>query len=571
MRQKIIRLTILSLFALVAMDLIYLQVVRGKYFYSLSTNNRIRVVPTDAQRGRILDRNGIPMAENRLSFDVAVIPQDIQDKNKLFDFLSGILGIEKNKLLRQFWQRKVTPFAPVVIAGDVDKKTAMVLEENRFRFPGLYIQEDFRRYYPFGEVAAHVLGYVGKINRVKMEKLEEYGYTPLSVIGYSGVEEYYDQYLVGKEGGQQIEVNSRGRQVRLLGSRQPQKGQDIQLTIDMQIQQITDEVLKGHHGAIIVMDLDTGEILAMSSSPAYDPNIFSNRRLSYKIGELQTDPASPLLNRAIKGQYPPGSVFKVVDSVAGLMTGKITPEMEIHSPGYYQLGRRRFHGTAPPGMYNMGKAIERSCNVYFYNVGLLVGPEALSNYARMFGLGQLTDIDLPFEEKGFVPGPEARRRQGRQWYKGDTLNFSIGQGELLTTPIQITRMMATVALNGREVQPHLIKRIGDQKIVGDLAVRQLPIPPEVFKEVKEGLRRVVHGTIGTARNLDMPGLEISGKTGTAQSVSNKNNHAWFAGFETTSRPRMAFCVFLEYGGSSHHSAAMAREMFEEMKKTEIIQ
>lgn len=570
MRQKIIRLTVFSLFALVALDLVYLQVIRGPYYYSLSTNNRIRVVPTDAQRGRILDRNGIAMAENRLSFDVAVIPQDIQDNDKLFDFLSEALKTDKTKLLQRFWQRKVTPFAPVVIAEDVDKKTAMVLEENRFRFPGLYIQEDFRRYYPFGETGAHVLGYVGKINRVKMEKLKEYGYTPLSVIGYSGVEEYYDQYLVGKEGGQQIEVDSRGRQMRLLGIREPQKGEDIQLTIDMQIQQIADGILKGHNGAVVVMDLDSGEILALASSPSYDPNIFSSRRLSYKIGSVQTDASAPLLNRAIKGQYPPGSVFKAVGAVTGLVTGKVTAQTPIESPGYYQLGRRRFHCTAPPGTYDLPKAIERSCNVYFYNVGLMVGAENLAKYARMFGLGQPTNIDLPFEEKGFVPGPEVRRRQNEAWPKGDTLNMSIGQGELLTTPLQLTRMMATVALDGREVQPHLIKKIGDKEIISLSATRQLPVDPAVFKPVKEGLRRVVNGTIGTARLLNIQGLTISGKTGTAQSVPNKEHHAWFVGYETSGKPRLAFCVFLEHGGSSHNSVALTKQLFEEMKKAGVI-
>ena len=569
MRLKIIRLVILLSLVLLAGELFFVQILRGQHFYRLSVNNRIRVIPLEGYRGRILDRNGEILADNRLAFHVALIPQDIQDSEQIFDFLSGVLRIEKTKLLRKFYQKRLTPFAPVVVAEDVDKRVAMILEENKFRFPGLYVQEDVRRQYPFREAGAHLLGYVGKINRNRMEKLRGYGYSPLSIIGYSGVEEYYDEYLKGEQGGQQIEVNNRGKQVRLLSIREPEQGKSVMLTVDARIQSIAQEALVGRRGAIIIMNYDNGEILGLVSAPGYDPNVFTSGQQRHEARSLMMDSEAPLLNRAIKGQYPPGSVFKAIVSIAGMVSQKISPYTTFHCPGFLSLGRRRFRCAHVHGQQDLVQGLAHSCNVYFFNVGLLLGPDVLNKYARMFGLGSPTEIDLPFEERGFVPSRRHRKSKGEGWYKGDTLNYAIGQGELLVTPMQLVRMMTTIGRSGRQVQPHLLKAIGDKEVVTP-AGRHLRMKSEIFATLQQGLQQAIQDPAGTARLLQMPGFAISGKTGTAQSIPDHEDHAWFVGYDLASSPRIAFCVFLEFGGSSYNAVSMTRDILKRLREEQLI-
>ncbi len=570
MRIKILRVIIYSAVFFLGINLFYIQIIQGQRYYNLSVHNRIRIVPLKERRGRIIDRNGTVLADSRLAFDVTVIPQDIKDKEALFDFLSRSLKVGRLQLLRRFTQRKLTPFAPVVVARDVDKKTAMLIEENKFLFPGLYIQETYNRYYPFGQVGAHILGYVGKVTREHIREVEDYGYTPQSVVGYSGVEDYYDDYLRGKPGGIQIEVDNRGRQVQLLSFREPQSGEDISLTIDQRIQEVAARVLGDRPGSIVMMDLDSSEILAMVSSPAFNPNAFSSSALRSQVSDYYTDELAPLLNRAIQGLYPPGSVFKTIVAMAGLDTGTITPDTVFDCKGYFQLGRRRFHCLHVHGRQDLLEGLYHSCNVYFYNVGDLLGPDLLYKYARMFGLGSKTNIDLPFEEEGFVPSRLWRKMENRGWYRGDTLNLSIGQGDLLVTPIQIVRLMATVAREGRDAQPHLIKNIGTKSIVRFSTIRHIGLSGGVYEKLKQGLRLAVADSTGTARRLDIPGLRVSGKTGTAQSVPGKAEHAWFAGYETDGKIRLAFCVFLEHGDSSYYSVRLGRELLEQLQEEGIL-
>lgn len=571
MRIKILRITIVSIMAFWALNLFFMQIIQGRFYYNLSVNNRIRVIPLEGMRGRIKDRNGLVLATNRLAFDVTVIPQDMKNSDELFDYLSKTLKTSKIALLKQYAKRKVTPFAPVIVTEDVDKRLAMALEENKFRFSGLYIQETFRRQYPYGEVGAHVLGYVGKISEERMEEMEEYGYTPQSLIGYSGVEQFYDRYLRGQEGGLQIEVNSRGQQVSLLGMRQLAKGKDISLTIDQRIQSMSAQVLAGKKGTIIVMDMDSGELLGLVSSPAFDPNAFTDQQQRFQARTYFVDQNAPLLNRAIKGLYPPGSVFKVAVATAGLMSEKLTPGTSFFCPGFMTLGRRSFRCSHVHGTQNLTEGIAHSCNVYFFNAGDKMGPDIIHKYARLYGLGAPTQIDLPFEEKGFVPSRVERRMKGTQgWFRGDTFNFSIGQGDTLVTPIQLVRMMATVARRGREVQPHLLKSIGDQPLVKISSGRTVPVNDKVFDTLQIALRQAVAAVGGTASVLNMEGFKVSGKTGTAQSTPGRDHHAWFVGYDTSGKTRIIFCVFLEYGGSSYNATLVARELLQGMRGQGII-
>lgn len=552
-------------------DLFYLQVIRGNYFYTLSQNNSIRVVPLEGPRGRILDRNGVVLAENRLSYNVTITPQDVQDQNEIFDFLSKTLNIDRKKLLDQYKKNKTAPFAPVVVDEDISKKDAIAIEENKFRFPSLAISQGHRRYYPQQADAAHVLGYVGKINKTRLKKSKDYGYSPQSFVGYTGIEEFYDDDLKGSSGGLQIEVDSRGRQVRLLSIREPQRGKDIALTIDSNIQRVSTEILNGVRGAIVVMDMDTGEILGLVSSPSYDANVFVDDKLRKQFNSLFSQSNSPLLNRAIKGLFPPGSVFKLPVGICALANKKITPHTTFLCEGFFELGGARFGCTHEHGQQNFVDSIAHSCNIYFYKIGLMVGADLIEQYARWLGLGRKTNVDLPFEEAGFVPS----RSKGflfkkRNWFSGDTVNLSIGQGDTLTTPIQLTRMMATIANNGIEVQPHLIKMIGTDVIKKYDFKRPVHIDQGIFKIIQAGLRETVARDSGTAHATDIEGLYVAGKTGTAQSVSGQDSHSWFVGYAKGKNKNVAFCVFLEFGGSSYNAVYLTRQLLMYLKDNQLI-
>jgi len=301
MRIKIVRIIIIGLFLTIALNLIYIQVIRGRYFYHLSTNNRIRIVPLEGWRGKIKDRNGTVLADSRVAYNVMVAPQDINDRQELFRFLGNVLEVDQKIIEKRYLRKKQAPFAPVVVAEDIPRNKAIILEESKYRFPNLIVQEGFKRSYPLNKNSAHILGHVSKINRARRERFKEYGYSPASIVGYAGVEEYYDDFLKGGEGGIQIEVNSRGHQVRMLSLKEPTKGQDIVLAIDSNIQQIAIDSLEGATGVIVVMDMDNGEILGMISSPAYDPNIFVDISKQRQLSGLFADSRAPFFNRAIKG------------------------------------------------------------------------------------------------------------------------------------------------------------------------------------------------------------------------------------------------------------------------------
>ena len=567
MRLKIIRLIISGLFLLIAFNLTYIQLIRGAYFFRLSKDNRIRVVPLEGIRGRILDRNGTALAFNRLSFEVVIIPQEIKDEEETFIFLSRVLGINKERLFKRYEHRKFTPFSPVMVADDVAREVAFAIEENKYRFPGVLIQEGFKRVYPYRAKTAHVIGYVGKLNRSKLEQWKDYGYTSQTLVGYSGVEEYYDTYLRGETGGLQIEVNSRGHQVRILGIKEPLEGQDITLTVDHRLQEIAAELLQDKVGSIIVMNMDNGEILGMTSSPSYDPNIFTNNDQS---AARPSKDSSPFLNRAINGQFPPGSVFKIPVALCALELGRITEHTTFLCRGFYDLGDVRFGCTHEHGIQDLHAAITHSCNVYFYHLGLLLGIENLKEYMDSLALGRRTNIDLPSEMSGFIPGPGHRKISSqRGWYKGDTLNFSIGQGDLLTTPLQLATMIAAIG-TGWEVQPHLIKSINAAVIDRYSFPRKINASEKNLEILREGLRAVVTQPSGTANVLNIPDLFVAGKTGTAQTSGEKEHHAWFVGYSVFPNKKIAFCVFLEHGGSSYNACEMARELLLRIKEGELL-
>jgi len=390
------------------------------------------------------------------------------------------------------------------------------------------------------------------------------------MVGKTGVEKWYDAYLQGEPGGRQIEVDSRGTQVRLLGTKDPLAGRDVVLTIDQRVQNASQELLKGFRGGIVVMDLNDGSLISLVSSPSYNPNAFSDKSKSDSLTSYFNDPSTPLLDRVVSGLYPPGSVFKIPVALAAIQLHKITPSTTFDCPGYMMVGGRKFGCSHVHGVQDLEQALAHSCNVYFFHVGQMVTPPIIGAFARAFGLTRPTGVDLPFEARGkMVTGASA----DRAWYTGDVLNLSIGQGFTLTTPLQLTVMIAAVANDGVILRPRVVKEVGGVMVpVMDFSQRpRIRLRDQTWGVVQQGLKAVVDDPEGTGHDLkEVPGLDIYGKTGTAQSVHGKPNHAWFVGYTKSPKGAVAFCVFLEYGGSSENSVKIARDLLLKLQSLQII-
>jgi penicillin-binding protein 2 len=579
MRLNIIQSLIFFFLGLIVCGLVYMQIIHGEYYHRQSTNNRIRVVAIDGARGKIVDRNGIILADNRVAFHVGIIPQEIGDKKALFDYLGGVLNRDPEFLERQFERKKLAPFAPVILAQDISRELAVRIEEEKFIYPGLIVQQGYERFYPFNEAGAHVLGYVGRINEEEIEDDQQYGYTPLSFVGKTGVEKRYDGFLQGAAGGRQIEVDSRGTQVRLLGLKDPVAGNDVTLTIDQRVQNAAQDLLKGYRGGVIVMDLSNGDLISMVSSPSYDPNAFSDKNKNENLTLYFNDALTPLLNRNVSGLYPPGSVFKIPVALAAIQLHKIISSTTFDCPGFLMVGKRKFGCSHVHGLQDLKAALAHSCNVYFFHVGQLVTAPIIGAFAKAFGFGRPTGVDLPFEARGkIVTGAS----MGRSWFTGDVLNLSIGQGYTLATPLQLTVMMGAVANDGVMTRPRVVRKVGEKDLpVMDFSKRPLiRLREETWAEIQEGLKAVVEDPQGTGHDLkEVPGLDIYGKTGTAQSVHGKPDHSWFVGYTKPSNDcggrvcperSIAFCVFLEYGGSSENSVKIARDLLLKLQSLQII-
>ncbi len=571
MRLTVLRNSLFFCFGFIILALVYMQVIRGEYFHELSIHNRIRVVPAGTPRGRILDRNGAVLADNRRTFNVAVIPQDVDDARSLFQFLGDILKKPPEKLLDIFNlnRHRLRPFDPVPLAQAVDRHTVIAIEENKFQYPGVVIEESFQRFYPNHEIGSHVLGYVGPIAPVEAQLWREYGYSVFSLVGRTGVEQYYEPLLQGLPGGNQIEVNNRGQEVRLLGTKESAQGKDIVLTIDQRVQMEAAQLLGNDRGSVVVMDMDSGDVLALASSPSYDPNAFTNRKEQGKIEAYMANAQKPLFNRAISGQFPPGSVFKIPVALAGLERQKIDPETTFDCPGFLMLGQSRFGCAHVHGAENLRGAIAHSCNVYFYHTGQLVTAPIIGAFARALGLNRPTGIDLPSEAKGNLVVPSPTRR----WYTGNTLNLAIGQGDTLNTPLQLTVMMAAVANDGILLQPRVLRAVdGTEMVRQDLSKRpRVRLREKTWSVVRDGLRQAVREPQGTAYLLhDLAGMDIWGKTGTAQAAKGENHHAWFVGYARSSKKNLAFCIFLEHGGTSINAVALTRNLLQRIQLLGII-
>jgi len=553
-RAIIISIFIHGLFISLLAGLAYMQIVRAKYYGDLSRNNYIRVLPLEAPRGVIYDRNGVKIADNILSFDLVLLPREIKALPADIERLADALSLNRVELAGRIAAAK-NVFEPLVIKSNIGKSEAIAIEEKTAGLAGITVNTRPLRSYPYPS-ASSALGYLGRLAEDELPRLKRYGYTARDLVGRSGLEEYYDSYLKGTSGGIQTEVDSRGRLRRVLGYKDPVKGKDIYTTIDARLQKAAAEALEGNNGAVIIMNPGSGEILAIMSSPAYDSNAFV-RSNKATVKHYIDSKDRPLFNRAISGEYPPGSTFKAVVAQAALENKKMSADESLECTGAYNFSGQNFKcwKEGGHGYQNVKQAITHSCNVYFYKVGRMLGAEAIYKEADAFGFGRKSDIDLPYERPGLLPSPtwKAKNKKAR-WYDGDTVNFSVGQGFLLATPLQVLRMMSASAAGGRLARPYLVYKIEDFDVSSRYA-ETVDISSGVTKTIKDALRNVVADESGTGRKAAVTGVDIAGKTGTAQ-ASKGRPHAWFTGFAPVKEPKVALVVLLEHGGKGGSNASM---------------
>ena len=573
MRSRIFVGIILFVFGILIIGLYYTQVVKHSVYKELSENNRVRVLRLASPRGRIFDRKGRLLVNNRISFDIEVIYQEVKAKKKVARILAGLLDIDKNKLLKRIEKAKDRPFVPVMVAEDIDKEKAIRVEETKLDLPGIVVTTRPLRNYIYKNAFSHVIGYLGKISEPELRKYKTYGYDMQDYVGKDGVERTFNEYLRGTDGGLQVEVDSRGRQLRNLAVKEPTAGKDLYLTLDLELQKFCEEILSKKRGAIVAMDPQTGAVLALVSGPNFDPNIFvSANNDKEKTLLLNNKGTFPMMNRATGGAHPPGSVFKIVVAIAALETDKFNDKKTFVCNGSYRVGNRTFHCWREKGhgTLNIIEGIKNSCNVFFYQLGLLLGVDTISKYASKLGLGEATGIELPGELKGIVPTVHWKRRKLKEpWFKGETANYSIGQGYLLVTPLQIARSVSVVANGGRLVKPFIVEKIEDIKLEHENS-KELGLSKNTMRVVKEGLRQVVNEPRGTGLYARSKDVVISGKTGTAQNPRGAS-HAWFVGFAEFNDPKLCVVVFIEHGGKGGlNPARFTKQIMEEAKKLELI-
>ncbi|MFH1710051.1 MAG: penicillin-binding protein 2 [bacterium] len=546
-----------------------LQVLDYSTYSTLSKENTTRTIPALAPRGIIYDRYGNVIVANRAIFSAYLFPSSFDDEdelNKVLSSVSRMVGIPQEKILKKINENKSRPFEPILIKDDLSIKTVTALEERQRDLPGIVINVRPVRYYPYKNLAAHVLGYVGEITKEELGHLREQGYNLKDNIGKEGIEITYDKYLRGVDGGQQLEIDVSGRLVRTVGVFDPVPGSDIKLTLDLELQKVVEKNLEGKRGAVIVMDPRNGEILAMASQPSYDPNIFA-APLDKREWERMDREGHPFLNRALS-TYPPGSTFKVVTLSATLQEGTASLDEIFECKGYYILGNRKAlcwiseYPQKEHGKLNILEGLVHSCDVVFYELGLRNGPTLLSKYSKVYGLGARTGIDLPGELSGVVPTEEWKKKVYKDvWVKGDSINFGIGQGFLIVTPIQMANVYGTIAA-GKRFVPHvaLDVRSRDGKEIfkyKPATIGGIPLSPENTDLLKATMREVViRGTGIAAEVKDMP---AAGKTGTAENPGKP--HAWFMCFAPYTSPEVVVISFVEHGEHGDRvTAYIAREI-----------
>tara|TARA_Y100000748_G_scaffold180654_1_gene151391 strand:- start:413 stop:2293 length:1881 start_codon:yes stop_codon:yes gene_type:complete len=564
----------------------YLQVTQYEHHSTLSENNRVHVQPIPPTRGRIYDRNGVVLAENRPSYSLTITRDRVEDLPATFELLRSLLALSEEDLAQA--ERRLSqarrPFESVPVMFELTQEQIARIAINQFRLPGVEVQASFVRYYPYADHFAHALGYVGRINEQELKSIDPVAYAGTHYIGKTGIERFYEQLLHGTVGYEEVETNARGRVLRVLKRTEPVSGSDLTLELDAELQAVAEEALGDRRGAVVAIDPNTGGVLAFVSKPGFDPNLFVTGISYADYGALRDSLDQPLFNRVLRGQYPPGSTIKPIVALAGLDAGVVTRTSRVYDPGFYQLPnvshKYRNWNRAGDGWVDMPYAIARSNDTYFYDLAHKLGIDRLHDFMSQFGIGQRVSIDMYEEAAGLMPSRDWKRGRHRQpWYPGETLIAGIGQGYMLATPLQLAQSTALIASRGVWHRPRLLKE------AEGLLPDESDTPPNIqirnesdWDFITQAMQDVMQSPHGTARAAaaNAP-YNMAGKSGTAQVVAiaqgerydsaalreRHRDHALFVGFAPTEKPMIAVAALVENGESGGRVAGpVVRAVFD---------
>jgi penicillin-binding protein 2 len=569
----------LVMFAIVFFRLWYLQVLSGDHYLAQANNNRVREIKIAAPRGKIVDRNGHTLVDNRPAQVVQIAPDKLpksqEAKTQLYTRLGRVLHMTRRQIRTDVREQlQAVPFSAAIVKTDVSPTVVDYLSEHQRSFPGVTVDKLWLREYPHHEIAAHIFGTVGEVTAQQLKERRYAGVAEGDRIGQSGIESSYDRFLRGKNGARRVVVDASGDPRSSLGSVQPVAGHQLRLSLDLGVQRAGQQAISGDEGAFVAMDVHTGAILGLGSNPSFDPNLFSKGIKQRDYSRLNNDPNHPLADRAIQGLYPTGSTFKLITATAALQGGLLTPEETLFDPGYFKVGGVTFKNAegAANGALQLRKALQVSDDVFFYQLGLKAynsgNGQLIQRWARRYGLGQDTGIDLPGESKGLIAGPAAKKMLYKykladtpQWYPGDNVNFAVGQGFLQVTPLQLAVAYAAFANGGTLLRPHLGERIEDSsgRVVQEFqtrARRKLHIDPGNRQAIMDGLRAAASQPGGTSyavfRGFPIP---VAGKTGTAEKGLGRTDQSWYVAMAPYPAVRYVVAVTAEHGGFGADTAA----------------
>lgn len=594
-RAILAMLLIIVMASVLVVRVYYLQVVDYEHYTTLSDKNRMQLQSVAPTRGLIYDRNGILLADNQPVFSVSIVKERVEDLEKTIAKIGSIIELSDEQIKRfdKRLNNRRKPYEPVPLKSKLSEREIARLSVNRHLLPGVEVEAELVRNYPYGELMAHMLGYVGRINIKELKRVDAANYSATNYIGKLGVEKFYEDVLHGKVGHQTVETNARGRVLRVLDQVPPLPGRDITLSIDVRLQQVAVDAMGGRRGAVVAINPETGGILALVSTPSFDPNLFVTGIDHKSYASLRDSLDIPLFNRALKGQYPPGSTIKPIIGLAGLDTAVVNRQTKIQDPGWYQLKNdERFYRDWKRyghGVVDLYDSIVESCDTFFYDMAFKLGVDRMSLYLEKFGIGSRTAIDIDEDRKGILPSRGWKRgAKGLPWFPGDSLNMGIGQGFMLTTPLQLATATAVLANRGRWHRPHLALEISEgvsQDESVEIPRMHESEPPDVILNnpddwdyILGSMKAVMHGKKGTARSSGLNSTyKMAGKTGTAQVVGIKQgerydaealaerhrDHALFVGFAPYEMPKIAVAIIVENGGGGGSAAApVARKIFD---------
>ncbi len=585
-KKRVVLATIIAaiLFFMIIVRLWQLQIMNGRYYGNLSRHNKTRTVKSQAPRGILYDRHGVKLAMNRPGFDLYIIPEDVTDWPKTKAMLRRLAVIDEDTINERLERAKGhPPFRAVKLKEDLSWEETVKISSFNFEMNGVMLEVTPKREYIYGPATSHLIGYIGELNIDELKRLKASGYDAGDYLGKYGLERSYEEYLHGKDGFKDLEVDALGRKINVLGWTPPYPGKDVTLTIDLNTQLTAWQALGEQAGAVVALDPNSGQVLAMVSKPAFDPNKLSAGITAKDWKALVHNPLHPLTNRVIQGQYPPASTFKPLVAASALTEKAIKPETLIESGPVFMFAGRGYRDWKEEGhgIINYKRAIIESSDTFFYQVGLMLGVDTMAKHAKSFGLGHKTGIRLGGEKSGLVASKEWKKRvKHERWYKGETISIAVGQGFMLATPLQLASAFSAIANGGTLFRPEIVERIATPsgKILQDFTPEirgAVDVPPEILEKIRKALQGVVNDKKGTARVLRSKRLKIAGKTGTAQvarlgerehdlkKIKYKlRDHAWFVGFAPYDDPKIVVAVLVEHGGFGASAAApIAKKVF----------